>query len=50
METRGRRGREKNIWEKILDQFAQNTDIDLAYPTTRFYDNNVEGKEAKIKK
>ena len=32
-----RRGSENEIWEEILKQFAKNKDIELAYPTTRFY-------------
>ena len=34
---RRRRGSENEIWEDVLRQFSQHTDIDLAYPTTRFY-------------
>ena len=34
---RQRRGTTQAIWEDILRSFAQNPDIDLAYPTTRFY-------------
>lgn len=34
---RKRRGTEQVIWEDILDQFGDSPDIDLAYPTTRFY-------------
>jgi small-conductance mechanosensitive channel len=43
-EVRGRRGSVEAIWEDILDAFAKAPDIDLAYPTTRFYTNPVEGK------
>ena len=43
-ETRNRRGSEQEIWEDILIEFAKNNDIDLAYPTTRFYDNLKESK------
>ena len=32
-----RRGSENEIWENILKKFSKNKDIDLAYPTTRFY-------------
>ena len=28
---------EQTIWEEILDKFGNESDIDLAYPTTRFY-------------
>lgn len=46
--ARRRRGTEEGIWEAILDEFAQCSDIDFAYPTTRFYHNYIEGKpEAK---
>ncbi len=34
---RKRRGSENEMWEEILNQFAQHKSIDLAYPTTRFY-------------
>jgi small-conductance mechanosensitive channel len=34
---RQRRSTEQQIWEATLDAFAQEDDIDLAYPTTRFY-------------
>ena len=33
-----RRGTEQQLWEQILEQFADNDDIELAYPTTRYYD------------
>ena len=36
-ETRKRRGYTEAIWEDILLEFAKNKDIELAYPTTRFY-------------
>ena len=34
---RQRRGTTQSIWEAILRAFANHADIDLAYPTTRFY-------------
>jgi small-conductance mechanosensitive channel len=34
---RQRRGTTESIWEATLRAFAQHPDIDLAYPTTRFY-------------
>jgi len=40
-----RRGSEQSIWEDILTRFGECNDIDFAYPTQRFYDNAVEGKE-----
>ena len=36
-ETRKRRGYTESMWEDILIEFAKHKDIDLAYPTTRFY-------------
>jgi len=37
VKPRQRRGSEHEIWEAVLIAFAQHDDIDLAYPTTRFY-------------
>lgn len=37
VDPRQRRGTEQKIWEDILDAFAKEPNIDLAYPTTRFY-------------
>jgi small-conductance mechanosensitive channel len=34
---RQRRGTAQAVWEEILRAFAKHADIDLAYPTTRFY-------------
>jgi small-conductance mechanosensitive channel len=34
---RQRRGTAESIWEATLRSFAKHPDIDLAYPTTRFY-------------
>ena len=34
---RQRRGTTQTFWEEILRAFAKHSDIDLAYPTTRFY-------------
>ena len=42
--VRERRNLNQNIWEDILDEFAKHSDIDLAYPTTRYYNNLAEGK------
>ena len=44
--VRQRRGNEEIIWETILEEFAKHKDIDLAYPTQRFYNNLTEGKQA----
>ncbi len=41
---RERRGKQEIMWEAILTAFGQCDDIDLAYPTTRFYHNLAEGK------
>ena len=38
------RGSEQDVWEAILDRFSERDDVDLAYPTTRFYRNDFEGK------
>ncbi|MFC1495699.1 mechanosensitive ion channel family protein, partial [Thermodesulfobacteriota bacterium] len=37
VDPRQRRSTEQKIWEAVLDAFAKEKDIDLAYPTTRFY-------------
>lgn len=37
VDPRQRRGTEQKMWEDILDAFAQEPNIDLAYNTTRFY-------------
>lgn len=34
---RQRRTTEQDIWEAILDALAENRDVELAYPTTRFF-------------
>jgi small-conductance mechanosensitive channel len=41
---RERRMTEEKIWEDVLNKFAECDDIDLAYPTQRFYNNSTEGK------
>lgn len=38
-ETRKRRGYTEAIWEDVLLEFAKNKNIELAYPTTRFFNN-----------
>ena len=43
-EPRRRRSTATAIWEEILTAFAAEDAIDFAYPTTRFYDNRLEGK------
>jgi len=44
-EPRRRRSSEANIWEDILKEFHDHTDIEFAYPTTRRFDNLLEGKD-----
>ncbi|MBP9583300.1 MAG: mechanosensitive ion channel [Ignavibacterium sp.] len=43
-DPRKRRIIEEEIWEDILTRFSKYDDIDLAYPTQRFYNNSIEGK------
>lgn len=43
-EPRSRRESTQDIWEAILDAFAGCDDVDLAYPTKRFFNNILEGK------
>ncbi len=47
---RTRRGSTQAIWEDILRAFAGCDDIDFAYPTQRFYNNSLEGKDQARKK
>lgn len=42
--ARKRREVEQAVWIKVLDAFAQEPDIDFAYPTQRIYLNPQEGK------
>ncbi len=42
---RKRRDLEQTIWEAILTEFEKHPDIDLAYPTTRFYTFAPESPE-----
>jgi small-conductance mechanosensitive channel len=44
--ARQRRGTTEEVWEAVLDAFASEERIDLAYPTTRMYHNILEGKES----
>lgn len=49
-EPRKRRGTSQSIWEDVLEEFARQDDIALAYPTTRIYSEFYEGrKEGKQK-
>lgn len=45
LKPRNRRGSEQEIWELILEEFAKHDDINLAYPTTRFYKAWEENNE-----
>lgn len=47
---RRRRATEHKIWEDVLEAFAQNSDIDFAYPTQRIYYNLQEGKSGTSRK
>lgn len=42
-DPRQRRTTEDGIWLDILDAFEKEKDIALAYPTTRFFNNKIEG-------
>ena len=44
VEPRRVRGSEQDVWEAILDRLAVRDDIDLAYPTSRLFRNDLEGK------
>lgn len=44
-EPRRRRSSEANIWEDILKEFHDHTDIEFAYPTIRRFNNLLEGKD-----
>ena len=39
---RKRRISAQGIWEDVLNQFSEEKDIDFAYPTIRYYDNQKE--------
>ena len=49
IQPRNRRSSEDTIWRDVLDAFAQNKDIDFAYPTNRIYYNLQEGKKGTVK-
>ncbi len=42
---RQKRGSEQSLWEVILDEFEKHPDIELAYPTTRFYTYTQESPD-----
>ncbi len=46
IEPRKRRGTEHAIWEDILTEFANCSDVDLAYHTVRSFKSTDEGKPA----
>ena len=46
-DPRKRRNSEQAIWERTLDEFDLCSDIDLAYPTIRYFENPKEGKPGK---
>ena len=46
VDPRQRRGTEQVLWEAILGEFEKHPDIDLAYPTTRFYATENPGDDA----
>lgn len=39
-----KRSTDSDLWQAVLGAFQNANDIDLAYPTQRFYDNREEGK------
>lgn len=39
---RQRRGTEMKIWEEILDAFAEHSNIELAYPTIRYFSTDAK--------
>lgn len=43
-EPQRRRDSEQAIWEDVLKEFSEHMDIDFAYPTQRFYNNQLERK------
>jgi small-conductance mechanosensitive channel len=45
-DPRKRRVTEHEIWEAVLESFAENPDIEFAYPTQRFYNRPTEKDDA----
>jgi small-conductance mechanosensitive channel len=43
-DPRKRGATRQQLWEAVLEAFAQRTDIDFAYPTQRMFDNVREGR------
>ncbi|MBC7962039.1 MAG: mechanosensitive ion channel family protein [Steroidobacteraceae bacterium] len=48
--SRHRRESTQEIWEDVLNRFAECDDIDFAYRTTRSYNNVTEGKRGTVAK
>lgn len=46
---RKRRETESKIWEDILDSFNQEPDVELAYPTIRYYRRGEENEQQNTK-
>jgi small-conductance mechanosensitive channel len=46
-EPRRRRSSAQEIWEDVLRAFTDDTDIEFAYPTQRFFDRRLESSEPK---
>lgn len=42
VKPRRRRSIEQKIWLRVLETVNENADIEFAYPTTRFFDRNLE--------
>jgi len=47
-DPRRRRGTSQIIWERILETYQENDEIDFAYPTIRYYNNPIEGKSGTV--
>lgn len=47
-DARKRRGTEHEIWEDVLNVFAQQNDIEFAYPTQRFFNRNLENDDSPL--
>lgn len=45
---RERRSSASEIWESVLEALGEIDDVDLAYPTVRYFDQPAEGKSAKL--
>jgi len=47
-DARKRRNTEHLIWEDVLKEFAQQQDIEFAYPTQRFFNRNIENEDSPL--